>query len=357
MPVHNKQLEGNPRRLPASATDPSVLTGEGAWYVKIVSGVAEGFYKDDQGNAIQMTNNGSINASGSSISDAAYSGSWNTDTTNGASKNALYAKLNAMDSSISANTAKVSASGSVTTHSDVGGAAPTDGQVLTWVNANSRYEPATPSGGGGGSVLDGAYPTGWDGDTTNAPSRNAVFDKVNTMDTAISANTSKVSADGSVSTHSDVGGAAPTDGQVLTWVNANSRYEPATPSAGGSVTTYAITLDIGADLATRLSGGATSAPAGWTLNDAGTAAIAGLHTGSNDLAVDHDLTAKLPFGITVYQFKDSGPAATQRFDYINFHDPSDIKSSITGTAFSIADLITPTDATFKVKILVQMVSY
>lgn len=35
---------------------------------------------------------------------------------------------------------------------DIGGSAPTDGQVLTWVDANSRYEPATPSGGGGGGA-------------------------------------------------------------------------------------------------------------------------------------------------------------------------------------------------------------
>lgn len=34
--------------------------------------------------------------------------------------------------------------------SNVGGAAPTDGQVLTYVNANSRYEPKDSAGGGGG---------------------------------------------------------------------------------------------------------------------------------------------------------------------------------------------------------------
>jgi hypothetical protein len=39
--------------------------------------------------------------------------------------------------------------GSIDEHSDVDTttAAPTDGQVLTWVNANSAWEPSTPSGG------------------------------------------------------------------------------------------------------------------------------------------------------------------------------------------------------------------
>ena len=57
---------------------------------------------------------------------------------------------------------------------------------------------------GGGSVDDTAYPTGWDTDTTTAPSRNAVFDKIDLVDTAVGLNTAKVSADGLVTTHSDV---------------------------------------------------------------------------------------------------------------------------------------------------------
>ena len=69
-----------------------------------------------------------------------------------------------------------------------------DGQVLTWVDANSQWEPVTPSGGGGATTIDGLT----DVDTTTA---------------------------------------APSDGQVLTWVNANSQWEPATPSGGGGSST------------------------------------------------------------------------------------------------------------------------
>jgi hypothetical protein len=40
---------------------------------------------------------------------------------------------------------------------DVHDANPTDGQVLTWDNANSRWAPATPAGGGGGGGGSGTF--------------------------------------------------------------------------------------------------------------------------------------------------------------------------------------------------------
>jgi len=50
---------------------------------------------------------------------------------------------------VSTNTAKVSADGSVGTHSDVDLTGIADGDVPTWVAANARFEPSAPSGGGG----------------------------------------------------------------------------------------------------------------------------------------------------------------------------------------------------------------
>lgn len=44
-----------------------------------------------------------------------------------------------------------------------------------------------------GSVSDTAYGVGWDGDTTGAASKNAIYDKVDAMDTAIGLNTAKTS--------------------------------------------------------------------------------------------------------------------------------------------------------------------
>jgi hypothetical protein len=44
---------------------------------------------------------------------------------------------------------------------------------------------------GSGSVSDAAYGVGWDTDTTTAASKNAIYDKVDAMDTAIALNTAK----------------------------------------------------------------------------------------------------------------------------------------------------------------------
>ena len=68
-----------------------------------------------------------------SASDAAYSSSWNGDTTGIASKNSLYDKIETL---------------------------------------------------GSGSVSDSAYGSGWNGDTTVAPSKNALYDKIETIITS-----------------------------------------------------------------------------------------------------------------------------------------------------------------------------
>ena len=58
----------------------------------------------------------------------------------------------------------------------------------THTNATVTYNDTTgslsiaASGGGGGSVSDAVYAAGWNGDTTNAPSKNAVYDKVEALD-------------------------------------------------------------------------------------------------------------------------------------------------------------------------------
>lgn len=65
--------------------------------------------------------------------------------------------LDTIESDTATNTAKVSAGGSIDTHSDVDTStvAPTDEQVLTWVNANSKWEPKDAAAGGGGTGQGG----------------------------------------------------------------------------------------------------------------------------------------------------------------------------------------------------------
>lgn len=50
--------------------------------------------------------------------------------------------------SVTNNTAKISADGSIATHSDVDLTGLLNGNVLTWNNTLSRFEPSSPGGGG-----------------------------------------------------------------------------------------------------------------------------------------------------------------------------------------------------------------
>ena len=102
--------------------------------------------------------------------------------------------------------------GVLSSHTDVHTAAPTDGQVLKWVNANSRWEPGSDAG----------HAT----TTTLTEGTNLYYTDAR-VDTRVGTKSIDVLSD--VNTTS----AAPTNNQVLTWVTANSRWEPATVSGGG----------------------------------------------------------------------------------------------------------------------------
>lgn len=106
--------------------------------------------------------------------------------------------------------------GSIEEHNDVVITLPASGNVLTYDGADwVNLPPATGADG----VVDGGSVTGG----------NIVLTRtLGLPDVSF--------ALGSIDEHSDVDTttAAPTDGQVLTWVNANSAWEPATPSGGGS---------------------------------------------------------------------------------------------------------------------------
>lgn len=70
MSIQNKQLENAPRKQTASNTVPTTLDGEGAFFVKDVGGIAEGFFVDDQGFVTQITSNGDLAGSGVTVGSA-----------------------------------------------------------------------------------------------------------------------------------------------------------------------------------------------------------------------------------------------------------------------------------------------
>jgi hypothetical protein len=141
---------------------------------------------------------------------------------------------------------------------DTSTTAPTDGQVLTWDNANSKWEPATASGGialtdisvttnaAGTAALSYSNSTGVFSYTppdlsSYITSYTVTQSDVTTHQAALSITESQISDLGtyltditgqSIENLSDVNTMTPTDGQVLTWDNANSRWDAVSPSGG-----------------------------------------------------------------------------------------------------------------------------
>lgn len=70
---------------------------------------------------------------------------------------------------------------------------------------------------------------------THTASEITDFDAEVGNNTDVSANTAKVSADGSVATHSDVDLAGIVNGNILAYNNASGKFEPSTPGGGGDL--------------------------------------------------------------------------------------------------------------------------
>ena len=96
--------------------------------------------------------------------------------------------------------------------SDVHNAAPTDGQVLKWVNANSRWEPGSDAGHATTSTLT---------EGTNLYYTDA------RVDTRVGTKSVDVLSD------VDTTSAPPAANQVLTWNATSSKWVPATPPGAG----------------------------------------------------------------------------------------------------------------------------
>jgi hypothetical protein len=60
MSIDVEQIEAKPRHIDAQTTV-GFEALKGIWYPKVISGITEMFYKDDQGTETQVTTNGSLN--------------------------------------------------------------------------------------------------------------------------------------------------------------------------------------------------------------------------------------------------------------------------------------------------------
>lgn len=69
MTIKNNQLEDSPRITSKVGSDPSPSATQGAFFPKDVAGVVEGFYIDNQGRTIQITNDGNLKVPSSLVGE------------------------------------------------------------------------------------------------------------------------------------------------------------------------------------------------------------------------------------------------------------------------------------------------
>lgn len=155
---------------------------------------------------------------------------------------------------------------------DVSAAAPTNGQALLWNDVSQQWEPATITAGGAGGEINTASSAGGEAIYQNKVGSNLVFKGLtNTSDISLTGNANDIqigintsngagqilrldsfgrlpALDGSLLTGiaasasgdavslqtRDISSTAPTDGQVLTWNNSVSEWEPQTLAAASS---------------------------------------------------------------------------------------------------------------------------
>ena len=193
-----------------------------------------------------------------------------------------------------AASADVTSSKNLADLANVHDATPTDGQVLKWINANSRWEPAadaTSGGGGGGTVSDGDK-----GDIT-VSSSGAVW----TVDAA--AITLGKLADESVDESRLKISNTPTDGQYLKYLDSSSQLTWADGTGSSPTTTQGdiifhngtndVRLAKGtAGQVLKMNTGATApewgTAAGVTNGDKGDITVANAGTGSEAWTIDND---------------------------------------------------------------------
>ncbi len=106
------------------------------------------------------------------ISDTAYGSSWDGDTTHAPSKNAIYDEVNTINTSISNIQSDITDIQSDIT--DIQG----DITTMQWDITDLQTAVS-------GGISDAAFSSTWDGDTTHAPSKNAIYDVLGDVETLL----------------------------------------------------------------------------------------------------------------------------------------------------------------------------
>jgi hypothetical protein len=106
--------------------------------------------------------------------------------------------------------------------------APTDTQVLTWVQANTRWEAVDSASGGGATTLSGLTDT-----TITSPADTQLLRYDNATSKWVNAPVATVLGDGNLGDLSNVDMTGLTDNYVLTYDSASGNWKPEAAAGGG----------------------------------------------------------------------------------------------------------------------------
>jgi hypothetical protein len=291
MTIKNNQTEDAPKVLTEGA-GPTTGTNKGSFFPKDVAGITEGFFKDDQGRDIQLTDDGSPAGGGGA-------GEANDGSNVGSGAGNVYKDKDG----VTLRFRKIKAGTNVT---------------VTEVGDDITIDAA----GGAGEANDGA----------NVGTGAGVYkdkDGVNIRLKSIKAGTN-VTIDEAA--------------DDLT-INASG--------GGGSSDEYFFTLPAGATIAARVAA-SSDIPAGWTVEDASTAGEANFGSSANTLVMEHNET-KYAQEISVLEITNSGPASVQKVVKIDLSNPGDQRSNVALSSCAVMDLISKIDAGRDVKVFVKLV--
>jgi len=129
--------------------------------------------------------------------------------------------------------------------------------------------------------------------------------------TAVALNTAKISADGSVNTHSDVNFTTPTNGQVVTFNSTSGKWENVTPVAG--ITDHTLMSNIGTQTHAQLEAAIALNTAKVTYPSADSTKLAGIAAGATVNSIDAVLLARANHTGTqlLATISDAGTAAAK----------------------------------------------
>lgn len=385
--IQPNQLAADPLVLDEQAAAPTTGANKGAFYPKDVAGVTEGFYVDDTGQEVQITNNGNLNAE---INDGANIGG-GVPVFSG--KNGLNLEFFSFVAGANITVTPVGDTlvlaatgvGEANTGSNEGTGV---GTFIGKTATNLRFRSVLAGTNidvaqiGEDIVITNTFVETGEANTASSPGATGIeitmpkvgvdlqFKKVFAgANMTVNDNgdylelVSTASGTGEANSGTNIGGGAgeifkQKAGTVLEFRRVlgeegvevtNNANEVAL-----SVGMFTFTLPAGATLADRIAS-ATGVPAGWTLEPGDTAGESDFGSSADTLVITHGLTSKLAQDITVLQETTSGLASTLGWSKADLSGADVQKTNLAQTKVAVVGLQALLDDTKQVRVFVKLI--